>query len=244
MATRKRKRGGTILFDTLRTARNITDRVLVGISGGKDSAVTLDLCKRFFPHVTGYFMYLVKGLEFQEATLRHYERRYGIEILRIPHFMISEWLRYGTFRRPDFDIPIVSTKETYDYARELSGIWWIAGGERTTDSIVRNAMIKHSGTIDDKRGRIYPIAYWSKPEVMYYVQREKLRISAEASCLGWSFRSLMPQDLKKIKEQYPRDYEKIREWFPFVDASRLQAEYFDRYKAEVRREDGEEKETE
>ena len=54
--------GGTVLFDTVRTASTFTDRVLVGVSGGKDSVVTLDLCARFFPHVVGFFMYLVKGL--------------------------------------------------------------------------------------------------------------------------------------------------------------------------------------
>jgi phosphoadenosine phosphosulfate reductase len=218
--------GGTILYDTLKTASKLTDRILVGVSGGKDSAVTLDLCSRFFKHVTGYFMYLVKGLEFQENTLRHYERRYGIEIKRVPHFMLSEWLRYGTLRQPDFDIPVVSTKETYDYVRDMTGIWWIACGERISDSIIRRAMIKHSGTIDEQRGRVYPIAYWNKPDIMYYVKRERLRLSAENEALGFSFRSLMPHDLQLIKQRFPSDYEKIKLWFPLVEASRLQDEYY------------------
>ena len=226
MHTRSSTKGGTILYDTLKTASKITDRVLVGISGGKDSVVTLDLCRRFFPKVTGFFMYLVKNLEFQEIALRHYERRYGIEIKRIPHFMLSEWLRYGTLRPPDFDVPIISTKETYDYVRSLSGTWWIACGERISDSIVRRAMIKHSGTIDDLRGRIYPVAYWRKQEILYYVKKNRLRLSGENSALGFSFRSLMPKDLQAIKERFPQDYEKIREWFPLIEASRLQNEYY------------------
>ena len=226
MVNRSSTKGGTILYDTLKTASKITDRILVGISCGKDSVVTLDLCKKFFPHVTGFFMYLVKGLEFQESALRHYERRYGIEILRVPHFMLSEWLRYGTMRQYDFNVPIVSTKETYDYIREQTGIWWIACEERISDSIVRRAMIKHSGTIDDQRGRIYPIAYWRKQEVLYYAKKERLRLSAENAALGFSFRSLMPKDLQAIKSRFPKDYEKIRSWFPLVEASRLQEEYY------------------
>lgn len=185
----------------------------------------MDLCTQFFPHVTAYFMYLVKGLEFQEAILRHYERRYGIEVLRVPHFMLSEWLRYGTFRMPDFDVPIISTKELYDYTRDLCGTWWIACGERISDSIIRRAMIKHSGTIDNLRGRIYPIAYWRKAEIMYYVRRKHLRLSLENTALGFSFRSLMPTDMQKIKDRFPSDYEKIIDAFPLVEVSRLQEVY-------------------
>lgn len=214
------------MYDTLKTASKMTDRILVGVSGGKDSAVVLDLCKQFFPHVSGFFMYYIKGLEFQEKILRHYERRYDIEIKRIPHFELSEFLRYGTLRQPDFDVPIISTKDVYDYARELTGIWWIACGERITDSIIRRAMIKHSGTIDEQRGRIYPIAYWRKSEVLYYVKTKKLRLSLETKTVGFSFASLMPQEMQKIKEHFPQDYEKIKSWFPLVEASRLQDEYF------------------
>ena len=83
------------LFGVVKTARRITDSVLVGFSGGKDSAVTLDVCFRYFQHVQPYFMYLVPDLEFQERTLRHYEARYHTKILRVPHFMLSDFLRYG-----------------------------------------------------------------------------------------------------------------------------------------------------
>ena len=146
--------GGTVLFDTLRTASNMTDRILVGVSGGKDSVVTLDVCTRFFKHVVGYFMYVVKGLSFQEATLRFYEKKYGIEIIRIPHFQTSDYMRYGIFRVPDEDVPIISTLDCYNYLREKTGIYWIAAGERISDSVVRRAMIKHSSTIDTVRGRV------------------------------------------------------------------------------------------
>lgn len=220
------KNGGAVLFETLKTASRLTDRILVGISGGKDSAVTLDLCKRYFKHVTGFFMYLVKGLEFQEVTLRYYERRYDIEILRVPHFMLSEWLRYGTLRQPDFEVPIVSTKQTYDYVRALSGTYWIACGERISDSIVRRAMIKNSGTIDQKRGRIYPIAYWKKADVMYYVKHKKLKLSLESQKLGFSFRSLMPRDMYVIKQVFPEDYARIQAWFPMLEASTKQYEFY------------------
>ena len=181
--------------------------------------MTLDVCMRHFAHVEGFFMYQVRGLSFQESILRYYEDKYGIPIHRIPHFELSQWLRYGLFRHCDFDCPIVSVKETYDYMRENTDIWWIAAGERIADSVWRRAMIKSSGTIDPKRGRFFPIAEWSKADVMAYIRQRKLRVGAESSRLGFSFRSLMGKDLLKIQKYFPQDYARIRRWFPLVDVS-------------------------
>lgn len=214
------------LMDVVKTARNITDSVMVGFSGGKDSAVTLDLCFKAFPHVQPFFMYIVKGLEFQERTLRYYEKRYKTKILRVPHFMLSDFYNSGSFRERDNNVPIVKTVELYNYLREKTGMYWIAAGERIADSIVRRAMIKHSGAIDKKRGRIYPIAYWNKAQVMAYVKLNHLPLSYENRYLGFSFRSLQGKDLIKIREHFPEDYEKIKAAFPLVDAAVKKEEFF------------------
>lgn len=66
----------TLLFDGIKAAANITDRVLVFYSGGKDSAVTLDLCARYFKRIQPVFMRLGPILSFQRACLDWVERRY------------------------------------------------------------------------------------------------------------------------------------------------------------------------
>lgn len=222
--------GGTVLFDTLRTASNMTDRILVGVSGGKDSVVTLDVCTRFFKHVVGYFMYVVKGLSFQEATLRFYEKKYGIEIIRIPHFQTSDYMRYGIFRLPDEDVPIISTLDCYNYLREKTGIYWIAAGERISDSVVRRAMIKHSSTIDTVRGRVYPIAYWNKKQVYEYIQRRRLKISPESRIFGHSLMGMLPRDMWLLKQHYPDDYELFKLWYPDVECCVKNYELFKKEK--------------
>lgn len=215
-----------LLFDPIKTQASVTDSVIVGFSGGKDSMVTLDLCFKYFKNVVPYFMYLVPDLEFQENMLKRYEERYKTEIIRIPHFECSDFLKYGSFTLPDFDVDIVKINDTYAYLRELTGIYWIAAGERCADSIVRNAMIKKSGSIDYNRGRFYPLAYWNKKEVLEYIKYRKLYLSPEQKKLGFSFRSLAGSELSIIKQIYPKDYEKILKVYPFAGAG---VERFEKY---------------
>ena len=207
-----------LLFDPIKTQASVTDSVIVGFSGGKDSIVTLDLCFKYFKRVVPFFMYLVPDLEFQENMLRRYEERYDTEIIRIPHFECSNFLKYGSFTMADWSVDIVGINDTYEYLRQKTGIYWIAAGERCADSIVRNAMIKKSGSIDHNRGRFYPLAYWKKNEVLQYIKYRKLYLSPEQKKLGFSFRSLAGNELAAIKELYPADYEKILRVYPFAEA--------------------------
>ena len=215
-----------LLFDPIKTQSRVTDSVIVGFSGGKDSIVTLDLCFKYFKRVVPFFMYLVPGLEFQEQMLRRYEERYNTEIIRLPHFEMSNYLKYGSFTQYDIDVDIVGINDTYAYLRQETGIHWIAAGERCADSIVRNAMIKKSGSIDYQRGRFYPLAYWKKQEVLQYIKYKKLYLSPEQKKIGFSFRSLAGNEVKVIKDMYPKDYEKILKVFPFIGAG---VERFEKY---------------
>ena len=205
------------LFRTVETAAT-TDSVLVSFSGGKDSVVTLDLCVKHFRHVEGFFMYYVKGLSFQEQICRYYEDRYGLPIHWVPHFELSQFLRYGLYRPTDFSVPVVSVKDVYNYLRLNTDIWWIAAGERIADSVWRRAIIKSSGTIDEKRGRIYPVAEWRKEDVVAYIRQNKLKVGVESRKLGFSFGSLQAREVIPVKRHFPADFARIRAWFPFVEA--------------------------
>jgi phosphoadenosine phosphosulfate reductase len=213
------------LYSSFRVASEITDRVLVSYSGGKDSAVLLDLCNTFFDHIVVFFMYQVPGLSFQCAQLEYAEKKYKCKIIKVPHFELSELYRYGSFRKVDFDCPIVTVRHIYNYLRELTGIYWIAAGERIADSIWRRAMIKQSSSISLLRGRFYPLAEWKKKHVMQYVKKHRLKVSPESESLGFSFRSFMPKGLKKIRDKYPSDYSKIKRDFPLIDLNLKQLEF-------------------
>lgn len=171
-------------------------------------------------------MYLCPNLEFQEETLRWYEDRYGLEIIRLPHIDVSLFLKYGTFREMDLSVPNVSMNDVYSHVRKRTGIHWIAAGERISDSTIRRAMIKHSGTTDAKRGRFYPVANWSKKDILTYMKMKKLKLPKDSRELGFSFASLSGKELSTIKRVYPKDYEKILEMYPFAEAG---VERYERY---------------
>ena len=209
----------TVLFDAIKAQAKITDSVLVGFSGGKDSIVTLDLCFRYFKNVRVFFMYMVEGLSFQEKLLQWYEKKYDTEIIRVPHFENSYDMRFGVFRQMDYDVSYVTITDVYNYVRLQTDIHWIACGERIDDSIIRRAMIKNSSSIDKKRGRFYPVAYWSKRDVMEYIKFHKLKMGDDSKEFGFSFAALDGRQLTFIKNNYPDDYEKILKIYPFAEAA-------------------------
>ena len=209
------------LLDVVKTASQMSDSVTVLFSAGKDSVVTLDLCCKYFKKVSGAFMYYVPGLSFQQKIIKYYEKRYGIEIVQVPHCDLSDMLRNGTYRPIDLDVPILKEEDLMNYISSITGNYWLAGGERASDSIVRNAMIKHSGAIDQKRRHIYPVAYWKQKDIFNYLNRYKLPISPEYAVLGYSFGCVYWQDVKVIRDYYPEDYEKIKKWFPLVDSQEI-----------------------
>ena len=207
------------LLNAVTVQGKIADTVTVLFSGGKDSVVTLDLCRRYFNSVNMVFMYYVPGLSFQENIIRYYERLYKIECVRVPHFELSMMLRYGLYRPSDLDVPVIKCVDVYNYIRDITGDFWLAGGERIADSIVRRAMMKRSGSIDIKRGRFYPLAEWTKADVTEYIRKNRLKVSEESAVLGHSFRSLDGKTLQSIRDNYPDDFQLIKKWFPLCEVA-------------------------
>lgn len=208
----------TALFDPIKTMSKLTDSVVVGLSTGKESVVTLDLCCRYFKNVSAYHMYICKNLGFVERTLQWYENKYGIEVLRLPHPDLCEFFHYGSFRPGDESFPIMSFNEAFNYIRVTTDTFWIACGERAKDSVFRLGLINTAGSIDENRGRFYPLAQWNKKEVLEYIKHHRLKLGEESRYLGSSFYGLHGKCLIQIKKHFPEDYEKLLHLYPFAEA--------------------------
>lgn len=214
----------TVLFDSIKTMSKVTDSVLVAFSGGKESVVVLDMCFRYFKNVYPYFQYYVPGLSFNEKLLAWYENKYGVEIARVPVEDVGAMFRYGVYTAPDPTFPVVSEADVWNYMRQETGIWYVAGGERINDSMMRRARIKHSGTIDEKSGRLFPVAMWKTQEIYDYIKHHKLFLAKEQKELKHSLRIFHAEDLLYIKNNLPDDYDRILHMFPLAGAITKKAE--------------------
>jgi len=204
----------------------LTDSLLVGISGGKDSAVLLDLLVKSgrFKRIQPFFLYLVPDLSFQEEYLKLVESHYGLKVIRQPHVALSLLLRYHKYRWvSDRQTPFLKMTELEDALRQETGIKWVAYGHRIGEGWRRYAMLKGCDGIVLKSRRCFPIMNWTKQQVLAYLKVNKIPISIESKFLGFSFSSFLPDILLRIYEKFPQDYEKIRQHFPFIDAVILRA---------------------
>lgn len=211
-------------LDVVRRAKAAGIRtVIVGVSG-KDSLAALDVCAQHFERVHGYFMYRVKGLRFQEEYLQYLERRYGLEILRVPHFELARLLRGQVLRHPTAQaskLRLVKPRHVEDYVRRHFGASWIATGEKYADSLERNAQIVPCEGLDHKRQRLYPVGLWTDTEVNRYIALRQLPMPPDYRLLPHKMRNfgelLALEEIWSIYQHYPDDYERIRAVFPLVD---------------------------
>jgi len=198
-------------------------RVLVGVSGGKDSIAALDLCHRHFGEVRAFFMYLVPGLSFQETYLGYIERLYDLQILRIPHWGLSHVIRHSGLRHPtrqSVKCPSLKTRDIDHYLRQQTGIQWIATGEKAIDSLERNAQIRRCNGINVQRRRFFPLAYWNHAAVYNYLKIRQIALPPDYKIKQHdrSIGSLWARDLIPIRDHYPDDYAKIVSMFPLAEA--------------------------
>jgi phosphoadenosine phosphosulfate reductase len=208
------------------------DEVIVGVSGGMDSVATLDVCLRSFRVVRPYFMYVVPGLEFQERYLRYLERFYGVAIDRVPHWMLARVYRDAVFRHSTDQTASLRKCRPAHFAawiRQRTNLWWLATGEKAGDSLERNTSMVRDGAVQESRGRVYPLAWWSTSDVQSYLASKRLALPPDynlneqsdpalRSQRGSSFGGIVTmREIVMIAERFPGDLAKIRRVFPLVD---------------------------
>jgi phosphoadenosine phosphosulfate reductase len=209
------------------------DEIIISLSAGKDSLAVIDICARNCKRVHAFFMYWVKGIEFQEVTLRWVERTYGIKILRLPHFEVPRIVSQQilTWHRPGApEYKRVRMRDVEDAARiRLTGNLdtWIASGEKKTDSMQRRGMLNARGPWDKKRLHYYPVQDWTDNQVWDYLTLRKIPTPlCYQMKVNRSWDSFRGPYLDQIKEHFPKDYQRILDTFPFTEAIRKRWELY------------------
>jgi hypothetical protein len=199
-----------------------TDSVILPVSCGKDSVAALTECRSRFRVIRSFFLYLVPDLSFQENYLKYIERKFQIEIVRFPHWQLSHMLKNSTFMpfsRSNFETNLVEMNDIENHFRKEFGYDWMVYGQKCSDSIERNAMLKKIDGIDFKTKRFYPLARKNDAWVYNVLKKNKIMLSAEYQMFGHSFGSLGKTELRAIKSRFPEDFKKILEVFPYAAAA-------------------------
>lgn len=227
----------------LRTVQQTHERVLVGVSGGKDSLVTLDLAIRVFgkSNVEGYAMYFLEGMRCFDEPINWAERYWGIPIHRFQHWRTGNLIRNAVFRNPIREVVRGKTKlpqlgpcDIFAAAREKSGIRLIATGERMDDSLPRRGQLHKAAGADPAEGvccwerktdRIFPLWDWSARDVFGYLRGKKIPIPGGMGKQNQSGLNLHVTTLRWLREHHPADYAIVLSVFPYAD-SQLSREDF------------------
>lgn len=218
------------LMDAVRNGSTYTQSVNLGLSLGKDSVCMLDLCCRNFKYVYPFFMHFVKGLKFQEDYIAYLENRYRVTVIRVPHWMLGTCYLAGCYRDTNSVTDQscnITIKDVERYVAMETGTDWFCYGHMMCESLERNAMIKHSGQIDEIRHVIYPLAEWSPGKVIQYLQNRKIKLAPEYKYTKRSIGDLRPEYLDVMREHFPDDYETVKRIFPYVEAHHAR-KYFER----------------
>lgn len=203
--------------------------MLVGLSGGKDSLVTLDVVCRSgaFDRVECFAMYLVPGLECFELPVRVTAERYGVPVHFVPHWDVARLLsqsvlRPHTERASKLGEQSLSTTERALEVR--TGILWTAYGYRSQDSVVRAIDARGCDGVHERFRRLWPVWDWSNSAVVQFLRVNRIPRPAPLTSKQSTGVSLSEDTLLAIKTRYPADFRKIVDAFPFAEIQVRRAE--------------------
>lgn len=219
-------------IDILKQRSHIS-RLLIGLSGGKDSSCLCELIKMAGITNVSYFnMEFLPELQIQKDLLEYCCHRFNIpyeQIIKVPseHFIKSVrgcWFTWYD-KEAGKKFPNVSRTDIFHkVAKEYKGT--VVVGTKKADSMIMQQMINENHGIC-----LYPMADWKLRDVLLFMKIRDIRISdmTKKGCRGVSISD--DNDLFFIYENYPEDFERIEQIFPFVRAQILKYKYFDLHRS-------------
>ncbi len=203
------------LYSAIEEIASYTEEAIVFFSTGKDSVATLDLCVKYLKRIEAVYFYKVPGISFREESLRYYEKRFNLSILRYPHTELINYQNnlYGAGKAK------IKQSDMFEVMRKKFNMSWIITGVKASDGMVSRLMV-HTGC-NPKHKRGYPVGHWKNADVMAYIKKNRLPLPVDYSFGFNNIDTFKSDALIFVYNNFPDDYEKIKKTYPFIEGEIL-----------------------
>lgn len=194
-----------------------TNRAILFYSGGKDSIVLLDLMAPHFEKIVCVFMYFVKNLRHVQPYLDHAAKYPNVEVVQVPHFMLSAIYNVGRYCVPDPRIKPIQLKHIDKRVRKMTGIDWTFYGWKQADNMTRRIVLRNydQQAICVSTQKVYPLSLWKKADVLAYIAHHRLPMpvdyGSKKASVGVQFDA---EVFAWLRQKYPDDLQRIYDVFP------------------------------
>ena len=222
------RRNGAPLFmfytKIIKELRKKTDEVILFHSAtGKDSICLCDLLSKNFNKVVCVFMYIVKGLDYENRYINYALKKYrNIEFIQVPHYALNSFIKHGYLGiKKDVNIEANKISKIDKLIRKKYKIDYSVYGFKKNDGITRRLMLNQlKEGISHNTKKAYPLMDLKNENVLMYISDNNLippfNYSKTKPSSGCDISQ--PEYLSYIKNKYPEDLRKIYNQFPLCEA--------------------------
>lgn len=169
------------------------------------------------------YFYFVPGLVLVETYLKYIEQTFGVEIMRLPHKLLTQYMANGLLQKPGVGERMYRTTELATPSSSDLNEWAlstleddarIAVGLRVTDGIFRAQKLRREGPTHGVEW--YPVADCGRLEIRDIIRGASLKLPYDYRLFGRSFESIRASVAPQVRAHCPKTWAQICEWFPMA----------------------------
>ncbi len=208
--------------------KGVKEVILFHSTTGKDSIALCDILSKNFDRVLCVFMYIVKGLDYENRYINWAENRYkNISFIQVPHYCLPSYVNSGYLGIKKGKLEKFPINKIDSLVRKKYNINFSIYGFKKNDGITRRLMLNtYTDGINEKTNKAYPLSDMTNKEVLNYISDNMLitpfKYCEEKPSSGCDISD--PRFLKYIKQKYKSDFDKIISVFPMCETILFQYE--------------------
>jgi sulfate adenylyltransferase subunit 2 len=211
--------------------------ILFHSATGKDSICLLDILSQNFTRVYCVFMYIVQGLDYENAYINWALKKYpNTTFYQTSHFCLYSFIKNGYLGiKKNEKIETMSIHKIDALVRVKSKINWSVYGFKKSDGVTRRLMLNQcENGIYKTTNKAYPLMDMKNHDVLNYISDNSLIqpfcYSKNKPSSGCDISD--PIFLAYMRAKYPNDLQKIFKVFPFCEANLFKYDTYGKSKAD------------